>query len=392
MAGSSGFFQRRVFPYLPYPHFMGLAPLDSVLKLLLRKPVRVPAALWPRLAVLLILSTLSTILSAPERAAIALWLKFRPRAITPAEAPVFVLGYFRSGTTWLQTLLALDPQLRTPLWLEALSPHTFVVTWAILRVLLTPFLWLVRIRRVTPLGATLPAEDDFALCNWARASVIAGRAVLPEQQDFYNRFHDLDRLAPEELARWERYLRTFAGKLMLTAPGRRLLFKSPSHTARVRHLLRLFPGARFIHISRPPETVFQSNVALVTTLQDVFRLGPRIDADAQEEMIVVEYLASEDRYLADRSMIPPGHVAEVRLQDLAADPMGEIARVYRELGLTVSPEFRTRLVKQLTAPRQRTPLEHPEMTAAQAARAARLARLGPAFGHDRPTIAKGEIR
>ena len=103
-----------------------------------------------------------------------------------------MLGYFRSGTTWLQTLLSLDPALRSPIWLEALSPHTFVVTWTVLRVLLAPFLMLVRIRAVSPLGATLPAEDDFALCNWARTSVIAGRAVFPEQQDFYNRFHDLD--------------------------------------------------------------------------------------------------------------------------------------------------------------------------------------------------------
>ena len=279
MAGLRDVFQRWIHPYVPYPHFMGLAPLDSLLKLLFRKPVRVPPALWPRLVVLLVFSVISTILSLPERAAIALWLKFRPREIAPEEAPVFVLGYFRSGTTWLQTLLALDPKLRTPLWLEALSPHTFVSTWAVLRVLLTPFLWLVRIRKVTPLGATLPAEDDFAMCNWTRASVIAGRAVLPEQQDFYNRFHDLDRLEPDELARWEQYMRAFAGKLLLTARGRRLLFKSPSHTARVRHLLRVFPGARFIHISRPPTTVFQSNIALVRTLQDVFRLGLVGDRD-----------------------------------------------------------------------------------------------------------------
>ena len=188
------FLQHRVYPNLPYPHFMGLAPLDSVLALLLRAPARVPVSLWPRLAVLIFFSTLSTILSLPERLAIALWLKFRPRRVAPHEAPVFVLGYFRSGTTWLQTLLAQDPALRSPIWLEALSPHTFVVTWAVLRVLLAPFLWLVRIRRVSPLGATLPAEDDFALCNWARTSVIAGRAVLPGEQDFYNRFHDLEEL------------------------------------------------------------------------------------------------------------------------------------------------------------------------------------------------------
>ena len=44
-----GFFQRWVFPYLPYPHFMGLAPLDSVLALLLRTRMKMPVALWPRL-------------------------------------------------------------------------------------------------------------------------------------------------------------------------------------------------------------------------------------------------------------------------------------------------------------------------------------------------------
>ena len=60
---------------------------------------------------------------------------------------------------------------------------------------------------------------------------------------------------------------------MLTAKGRRLLLKSPSHTARVRHLLRLFPGAKFIFISRPPRAVFQSNLALIKGLQDAFRLG-----------------------------------------------------------------------------------------------------------------------
>ena len=233
------------------------------------------------------------------------------------------------------------------------------------------------------MGATLPAEDDFALCNWARVSVIAGRAVLPEQQPFYDRFHDLDRLSPDEMARWEHYQTTFVGKLMLIAGGRRLVLKSPSHTARVRHLLRLFPGAKFIHISRPPRTVFQSNLALVTTLQDVFRLGRRIDADRQEDLIVAEYLATEDHYLADRPAIPPGDLAELRLQDLAADPIGELRRIYRELGLPV---------RYLPAPRQRTPLTHPDLTEAQAARAKKLDRLGPLFGHDRPTIAKVDPR
>ena len=388
MDGVRGFLQRWVLPYLPYPHFMGLAPLDSVLALLFRARAKVPVALWPRLIVLLFFSALSSLLNLPERLAIAAWLHFRPRHVAPHEAPVFVLGYFRSGTTWLQTLLSLDPALRSPIWLEALSPHTFVTTWAILRVLLAPFLWLVRIRAVSPLGATLPAEDDFALVNWARTSVIAGRAVLPGEQDFYNRFHDLDGLSPQERERWERHELAFVGKLMLIAGGRRLVLKSPSHTARVRHLRRLFPGAKFIHISRPPRAVFQSNLALVKNLQDTFRLTAPIDGDRQEEIVVSEYQATMDHYLADRALIPPGDLAELRLQDLAADPLGELKRVYGELGLPFSETFRQRLVKHLTQRKQRKPLAHAPLTEAQAARAARLDPLGPLFGHDRPTIAK----
>ena len=386
MAGIRGFLQRWVYPTLPYPHFMGLAPLDNVLALLFHARAKVPVVLWPRLAVLLFFSTLSTILTLPERLAIALWLKLRPRRPAPHEAPVFVLGYFRSGTTWLQTLLSLDPALRSPIWIEALSPHTFVVTWSVLRLLLAPFLMLVRIRAVSPLGATLPAEDDFALCNWTRASVIAGRAALPQEQDFYNRFHDLERLTRQERQRWERHELAFTGKLMLIAKGRRLVLKSPSHTARVRHLLRLFPGAKFIHISRPPRAVFQSNLALIKSLQDTFRLAPPIDPARQEEMIVEEYLATMERYVADRALIPPGDMAELRLQDLVADPLGEMERVYGELGLPFSGEFRARLVKHLTAARQRKPLEHPPLTQVQEARAARLDPLWSLFGHDRPTI------
>lgn len=383
MAGLRAFFRRWVFPYLPYPHFMALAPLDSVLALLFRTRVRIPIVLWPRLAVLLFFSTLSTVLSLPERLAIAAWLRFRPRRIEPHEAPVFVLGYFRSGTTWLQTLLSLDPALRSPIWPEALSPHTFVLTWTVLRVLLAPFLMLVRIRAIVPLGAALPAEDDFALCNWARTSVIAGRVVLPEQQDFYDRFHDLERLTPAERSRWETYQKAFASKLMMISGGRRLVLKSPGHTARVRHLLRLFPGAKFVHIARAPRVVFQSNLALIKGMQDTFRLSPPIDADKQEEIIVEEYLATMKRYVADRALIPPGDLAEIRLQDLAADPIGTIERVYGQLGLTFSDAFRERLEKELARPKQRKPLEHAPLTAAQEARAARLDSLGPLFGHDR---------
>ena len=42
------------------------------------------------------------------------------------EAPLFILGHYRSGTTHLHNLLALDPQFASPTFFQVLTPHTFL--------------------------------------------------------------------------------------------------------------------------------------------------------------------------------------------------------------------------------------------------------------------------
>src|SRR4051794_11648012 len=44
------------------------------------------------------------------------------------EAPLFILGHYRSGTTHLHNLLALDPQFAAPSFFQVLNPHTFLST------------------------------------------------------------------------------------------------------------------------------------------------------------------------------------------------------------------------------------------------------------------------
>ena len=273
------FANRWLMPYLPYPHFMCAAPIDAVLRILWRAEWHIPPAYWPRLLLLLLLSGVNTVASLPERLILAAWLRLRPPRIERHQAPVFVLGYFRSGTTFLQNLLAADPALRSPRWPEVLAPQTFVLGWVILRYLFLPILPLTRLDAVVPVGASLPAEDDFALNNWGGMSILAGRAILPRRQAFFNRFQDLDSLTPDERRRWRSHQLAFVQKLTLLAGGRRLLLKSPSHTARVRYLLELFPGAKFVHISRPPEVVFRSNLLLARELQRAFALQPPLPED-----------------------------------------------------------------------------------------------------------------
>jgi hypothetical protein len=360
---------------------MCVAPLDAVLRILWRAQGRIPPAYWPRLVLLLLLSGISTVASQPERMIVGAWLRLRPPRMERDNAPVFVLGYFRSGTTFLQNLLAADPGLRSPSWPQVLAPQTFVLGWTALRYLFVPLLPLTRLDAVVPVGARLPAEDDFALNNMGGMSVLAGRAMLPRRQALFNRYHDLDALSADEFSRWRSHQLAFVQKLTLVAGGRRLLLKSPSHTARVRYLQDLFPGAKFVHISRSPEAVFRSNLVLARELQRAFALQPPLPEDEQEEIVTREYLATEMHYLADRARIPAADLAEVRLQDLTADPVGEMKRIYRELGLPFPrggeegmQQVATTFVKQV---RNR----HPGLTERQKALVARLEPLAAAFGH-----------
>jgi Sulfotransferase family len=45
---------------------------------------------------------------------------------TQLQPPLFILGHYRSGTTHLHNLLALDPQFAAPTFFQALNPHTFL--------------------------------------------------------------------------------------------------------------------------------------------------------------------------------------------------------------------------------------------------------------------------
>ncbi|MBZ9767233.1 sulfotransferase [Mesorhizobium sp. CA6] len=375
------FAARWLVPYLPYPHFMCMAPLDAVLRVLWRAEGRLPPVYWPRLMLLFLISGINTIASLPERVILGAWLRLRPPRMEPDNAPVFVLGYFRSGTTFLQNLLSADPDLRSPGWPQVLAPQTFVLGWALLRYLFVPLLPLTRLDAVVPVGARLPAEDDFALNNLGGMSILAGRAVLPRRQAFFNRYQDLDSLSAQELNRWRSHQLAFVQKLTLVAGGRRLLLKSPSHTARVRHLLELFPGAKFVHISRSPEAVFRSNLVLTRELQRAFALQPPLPEHEQEEIIACEYLATEMHYLADRTRIPAADLAEVRLQDLIADPTGEMKRIYRELGLPFSQGCEERMLQVAATFGKQPRNRHPDLTEGQKARLARLEPLASNFGH-----------
>ncbi|MFG0329546.1 MAG: sulfotransferase family protein [Phycisphaerales bacterium] len=382
----------------PHPHVMAMAPLDAWARMLLNPPARVPPRYWLRLGFGLFTSSIGTALTLPERLALAPILRHQFRRTAgqldhPAGA-LLVLGYFRSGTTHLQYLLNCDPNLAAPTWTQALIPQGYAVSWAFYRWFLVPFLTNTRPQDDVSFGPEWPAEDDFALCHWGAASSQIGKLALPQRWDHYARFHDLEGLSKSEFERWRFLQWAFLAKVASRIGDRRLLLKSPSHTARLEAMLDLLgpDRTRVIHIRRDPGAVIRSNLAMLRRL-GIYHLQPALDDDELGRRVEEEYFESERRYLAARDRLPAARRVEVRFDDLRADPIGLLRESYDRLELEWTPAFERNLVRYLDSVREYRSNRHETVSAArEEAIHARFAPLVAEFeAHGSPTRAVREL-
>src|SRR5580692_11505286 len=168
----------------------------------------------------------------------------RIRKTKITKPPIFILGHWRTGTTLLHEFLILDPNHGYPNTYECLDPNHFLLT----ENLITRWLsFLIPSRRPMDnmkAGFDRPQEDEFALCMLGQPSPYLTIA-FPNNPPQYQEYLDLEKVSPAALRSWKRTLKQFLKQLTYKT-GKRLVLKSPTHTARIKTLREMFPGALFI--------------------------------------------------------------------------------------------------------------------------------------------------
>ena len=143
------------------------------------------------------------------------WLQLavygRRIARTPIrEAPIFIVGHWRTGTTLLHELLILDARHGYPTTYECMVPNSFLLTEGFFTRWL-PFL--------TPshrpmdnmaAGFDRPQEDEFALCMLGQPSPYLSIA-FPNRAPLCQEYLDLEGLPPRALAVWKVFFQTATG-------------------------------------------------------------------------------------------------------------------------------------------------------------------------------------
>lgn len=246
------------------------------------------------------------------------------------HAPLFIIGHWRTGTTLLHELLALDPRHTYPTTYACLAPNHFLLTERLLSRLLRFLLPARRPMDNMPMGWDRPQEDEFALCNLGLPSPYLTIA-FPNRPPQYEEYFDLERVPPEARERWKRNFVYFLKQLTYRNP-KRLVLKSPPHTFRIELLLELFPDARFVHLTRDPYEVFPSAQHLWKTL---YRLHgfQRPTLNGLQEYVLDTFVRMHTKLQQTRRLVDPSRICELRFEDLKADPVGSLRRVYAHLEL-----------------------------------------------------------
>ena len=203
-------------------------------------------------------------------------------------------------------------------------------------------------------GWDRPQEDEFALMNLGIPSPYLAWA-FPRHGPVADEYLDLIALSPAERERWKAALRNFVQRIAAVR-NRRIILKSPTHTARVKTLLEVFPDARFVHIVRDPLALFPSTVRLWTTLSQVQGLQSVDEAIPWVEREVLDnFTRMYARFEQDRDLIPAGHLAELHYENLVADPVEQMRQVYSQLGLDNFAQVQPAIARYATEHRHYRP-------------------------------------
>ena len=263
------------------------------------------------------------------------------------QAPIFILGHWRSGTTLLHELLVSDPAFASPNTYQCFAPSHFLVSGRIITRYGTFLIPKKRPMDEMAAGWLLPQEDEFALMNLGLPSPYL-RIAFPQTQDKHLEFLNFSQLTDEQLDVWKNGFTWLLKALTVANPGKRLVLKSPTHTGRIAELYKMFPNARFIHLTRDPRKLFPSTMRLWRSLDEVQSLHDSFNEDQLIQYVRDCLDTMYQGYYLGRQSVPSNQIMEIRYEDLVADPKLTIQKIYEQLELgdfeSISPALDEKLV------------------------------------------------
>lgn len=248
------------------------------------------------------------------------------------HAPVFILGHWRSGTTFVHNVLSCDRHFGYNTTYQTVFPHLMMFGQGFFKKNMS---WLMPSHRPTDnmeLAVDLPQEEEFSLTN-SMPYTYYNMWYLPKYWDEYcDKYLLFEGISDEELRRFdEEFVKVIKIALWNTG-GSQFLSKNPPHTGRLKHLVELFPDAKFIYLMRNPYTVFESSRSFFRNTMKPLKLED-LSEEQLAQNILKTYTKLYNKYEEQKACVPKGNLIEVKFEDFEADSLGKTREIYETLSI-----------------------------------------------------------
>jgi hypothetical protein len=262
------------------------------------------------------------------------WLAENPAiAEEPIDAPVFLTGLPRSGTTYLQYLFDRDRRFRLIRTWEAMMPcpPPAVDPASVARRKAREGEIRQKMRPEVPGFAALHLHDEGGSeeCHpfLEQAYAAAGFLNLYDVPSYFDFLMDeVDMEAAYRVHKRQLQL------LQWQSPPKRWAVKYPNHVLAMKAIERVYPEARFVLTHRDPVQLLGSICKMTLSLRSV-RYEPPVDPHRVGRQMAHFIQRHIDRIMAYCTSPAGQRVIHVDYYRLLADPTPEIEQVHRALGL-----------------------------------------------------------
>ena len=255
----------------------------------------------------------------------------------PVEKPLFVVGLFRSGTTFLHNLLSCDPHSR---WLhvaEALqpTPPPQKDTWE-------------NDSRIQEVEKIIKFEnsltENFSTAHYinvnrpAECSRIFEYGMVAHLFDFRAQVNSYSQwLQGQDLTPAYEYYRQQLQYLSWHWSEQHWVMKAPAHLFALDALLKVFPDACIVHIHRDPLKVLPSCCSLSAMGRS--RFTDKVDMDAIGIHWLDELARMTELAMDFRATATPERFYDVHYLDFIKNPLGKVREIYDYFGYGCTPQM-----------------------------------------------------
>jgi hypothetical protein len=258
----------------------------------------------------------------------------------PVPKPMFIVGFGRTGSTFLHYLLALDAQARAPRLWELMEPsppprpESYDNDPRIRRVqmhlrsksIATPDLHKIH----ESIDAQAPEECQHMMWHGPHHLTLGGLRA-PEYS------HWLRHLSLAQLDVLYKSYKLQVQRLQLFNRRGHWVSKSLTHAHFYPVLFQVFPDARIIRLHRDPCQIIPALASLIAHLQIPYT--SRVDFTELGRQMLDLFLDSMNRTMQIDRAVSSEHFIDVLFDDLTRNPVGVVGEIYAKFGYQYTAQF-----------------------------------------------------